>query len=72
MIICPGGGYAGVTIDKEGFDVARRLTTFGVAGVVLKYRLPRPEVGKSVMPMPMEESRARTLPDSRARTAVEH
>ena len=40
MIICPGGGYQHLAIDKEGHDVARWLNTIGIAGFVLKYRLP--------------------------------
>jgi len=43
VIICPGGGYRYCVIDKEGNDVANWLNTIGVAGIVLKYRLPRPE-----------------------------
>jgi acetyl esterase/lipase len=42
VIICPGGGYSILAIDKEGHDIARWLRSFGVAGFVLKYRLPRP------------------------------
>ncbi|MBN8217153.1 MAG: alpha/beta hydrolase [Spirochaetes bacterium] len=40
IVICPGGGYGGVCIDKEGHDIARRLASWGVASLVLKYRLP--------------------------------
>jgi acetyl esterase/lipase len=40
VVICPGGGYMRLAIDKEGHDVARWLNSFGVAGFVLKYRLP--------------------------------
>src|ERR1051325_10808695 len=40
MVICPGGGYQHLAIDKEGHDIARWLNTIGIAGVVLKYRLP--------------------------------
>ncbi len=50
-IVCPGGGYSGVTIDKEGFDVAHRLTAFGIAGIVLKYRLPRADVTATPLPL---------------------
>ncbi|MBI3680683.1 MAG: alpha/beta hydrolase [Acidobacteria bacterium] len=51
IVICPGGGYQRLAIDKEGHDVARWLTTLGVAGIVLKYRLPgrekmRPALGE--------------------------
>jgi acetyl esterase/lipase len=40
MVICPGGGYQHLAIDKEGHDIARWLTTIGIAGIVVKYRLP--------------------------------
>jgi acetyl esterase/lipase len=40
IVICPGGGYQHLAIDKEGHDVARWLTSIGIAGIVLKYRLP--------------------------------
>src|SRR5579883_2412272 len=40
IVICPGGGYQHLAIDKEGHDVARWLNTVGIAGIVLKYRLP--------------------------------
>jgi acetyl esterase/lipase len=40
VVICPGGGYGRLAIDKEGHDVARWLAGQGIAGIVLKYRLP--------------------------------
>ena len=40
VIICPGGSYSGVSIDKEGHSVARAFNAFGVAAIVLKYRTP--------------------------------
>ncbi len=39
VIVCPGGGYQRIAIDKEGTDVARWLNTLGVSAFVLKYRL---------------------------------
>ncbi len=39
VIVCPGGGYAHLSMEKEGSDVARWLNTSGVAAFVLKYRL---------------------------------
>ncbi|WP_296596811.1 alpha/beta hydrolase [Phenylobacterium sp.] len=39
-LIAPGGGYVRVVIDKEGFEIAHRLTAAGVACFVLRYRLP--------------------------------
>jgi len=43
VIVCPGGGYQRCVIGKEGADAARWLSSIGVAGIVLKYRLPRPD-----------------------------
>ncbi|UOR04068.1 alpha/beta hydrolase [Hymenobacter aerilatus] len=40
VIICPGGGYARLSIDHEGYNVAKRLNEMGVTAFVLKYRLP--------------------------------
>ncbi|GAA4372504.1 hypothetical protein GCM10023186_02100 [Hymenobacter koreensis] len=40
VIICPGGGYARLSIDHEGYDVAKRLNEIGITAFVLKYRLP--------------------------------
>lgn len=40
LVICPGGGYAIEAMDHEGFDMAKWLQSKGIAGVVLKYRLP--------------------------------
>ena len=40
VLICPGGGYWVLAYDLEGTDIARYLNSIGVAGIVLKYRLP--------------------------------
>lgn len=40
MIMCPGGSYAGVAIEKEGKAIARRLNQDGITVAVLKYRMP--------------------------------
>ncbi len=40
VVICPGGGYAMECMDYEGYDLAKWLAERGVAGIVLKYRLP--------------------------------
>lgn len=43
VVICPGGGYWLLAIQHEGHDIARWLNTIGVAGIVLKNRLPTSE-----------------------------
>ena len=39
VIIAPGGGHYKLTMDDEGYDVAKYLSGHGVAAFVLKYRL---------------------------------
>ena len=53
VIICPGGGYARLSIDSEGYDVAKRLNEMGVTAFVLKYRLPNDlsQPDKSIVPL---------------------
>ncbi|MFT3935828.1 MAG: alpha/beta hydrolase [Chitinophagaceae bacterium] len=40
VIVCPGGGYGVLVIDKEGTFIAQYFQQHGVAAFVLKYRLP--------------------------------
>ena len=40
VVVCPGGGYRGVSIDKEGLDFARYFAYWGITTLVLTYRLP--------------------------------
>lgn len=39
VIVAPGGGFLTLSMDNEGWDVARALANQGVAAFVLKYRL---------------------------------
>jgi len=41
ILVAPGGAYRHLAIDKEGHDVAKWLASIGIAGLVVKYRLPR-------------------------------
>jgi acetyl esterase/lipase len=38
LVICPGGGYGHLSMDKEGSDVAKWLNSLGVTAFVLDYR----------------------------------
>jgi acetyl esterase/lipase len=53
VVICPGGGYTRLSIDTEGYDIAKRLNEMGVAAFVLKYRLPndQSQPDKSIAPL---------------------
>lgn len=44
VIICPGGGYAGLSMTHEGTEVAEQFVKNGVAAFVLKYRLPSDKI----------------------------
>lgn len=40
VITCPGGGYAGLAMNHEGFDWAPWMNERGITYAVLKYRMP--------------------------------
>ncbi len=40
VIICPGGGYSGVSQIKEGSEIAKWFNDLGVTAFVLYYRMP--------------------------------
>lgn len=39
VVVAPGGGYEHLSMEKEGYTIARWLNDHGVAAFVLKYRL---------------------------------
>lgn len=41
MLICPGGGYWNLYWQLEGEEVAAWLSSHGMTGIILKYRVPR-------------------------------
>jgi acetyl esterase/lipase len=53
VVICPGGGYGRLAIDHEGYDIAAWFTEVGIAGIILKYRLPSDAImeDKSIGPL---------------------
>jgi acetyl esterase/lipase len=63
VIICPGGGYALLSIDKEGINVAKWFNSIGVSAFVLKYRLPSDDImiDKTVGPLQDAQEAIRTL-----------
>lgn len=40
VLICPGGGYSGVSAVKEGAEIAKWFNELGVSTFVLYYRMP--------------------------------
>lgn len=53
VIICPGGGYGVLVIEREGYAIARYFADKGIAAFVLKYRLPDAKImnDKTVGPL---------------------
>lgn len=45
IIVCPGGGYGILAIDKEGYEVAEWLNSLGYTAFVLQYRVPKNQKG---------------------------
>jgi len=64
VIVAPGGGFRTLSMENEGWDVAKALAARGVAAFVLKYRLnPTPQE------MPAFEQSMREMFSGTARTA---
>ncbi|NIJ56026.1 alpha/beta hydrolase [Dyadobacter arcticus] len=56
VIVCPGGGYGALVIDREGYQVAKELNKMGIAAFVLKYRLPSDRIMKDKSLGPLQDA----------------
>jgi acetyl esterase/lipase len=56
VIVCPGGGYSGLAIEHEGHAIAKKLQANGIAGFVLKYRLPNAEFVNNKEFVPLQDA----------------
>jgi acetyl esterase/lipase len=56
VVICPGGGYTGLAIEHEGHAIAKKLQANGIAGFVLKYRLPNAEFVTNKEFVPLQDA----------------
>ena len=67
MLIFPGGGYGILAYDWEGTDIAKFLNGKGIAGIVVKYRLPssQSQKDKHIVPL-IDAQRALRLVRSKA------
>ena len=67
VLIFPGGGYGILAYDWEGTDVAQFLADRGIAGIVVKYRLPSDETQTDKHNVPLiDAQRAIKMVRSRA------
>jgi acetyl esterase/lipase len=56
VVICPGGGYGVLAFDYEGTDLARWFNSNGIAGIVLKYRLPSDLIMENKSTGPLQDA----------------
>ena len=66
VVICPGGGFSILAWDLEGTEVAQWLNSIGVAGIVLKYRVPTRDIEPRWLLPVQDTQRALSLVRSRA------
>lgn len=56
VVICPGGGYSGLASEHEGHAIAKKLQANGIAGFVLKYRLPNNDLVNNKEFVPLQDA----------------
>lgn len=56
VLICPGGGYGTLAFDHEGYQIAQWLNENGIAGIILKYRLPSDLIMKDKTVGPLQDA----------------
>jgi len=56
VLICPGGGYGALAFDHEGNAIAKWLNDNGIAGIILKYRLPSDQIMKDKSTGPLQDA----------------
>ncbi len=63
VIICPGGGYAGESVQQEGVVIAEAFLKQGIAAFLLKYRLPSDSImiDKSIGPLQDAQQAIKTV-----------
>lgn len=55
VLVCPGGGYYGISFVNEGTEVAKWLNSIGVSAIVLYYRLPDDAIMKNKSIAPLQD-----------------
>lgn len=55
VVVCPGGGYYGISHVGEGTEIAKWLNELGITAVVLHYRLPDDAIMKDKSIAPLQD-----------------
>lgn len=58
LVVCPGGGYQYIAIDREGHALGRYFAARGITVAVLKYRLPDAGATKDGLPYSQQDALA--------------
>ncbi len=67
VFVCPGGGYGSLGVDSGGVDIIHWLKDHGIAGVYMKYRVPKRHQGYEMHYHPLQDiQRAMSLLRSQA------
>ncbi|MEX0362858.1 MAG: alpha/beta hydrolase, partial [Allomuricauda sp.] len=58
ILLFPGGGYQGLAYNWEGVDFAKAFNAQGIAGIVVKYRLPNSKsIVKNRHEVPLQDAK---------------
>lgn len=72
LLIMPGGGYASLYFDREGFRVADRFAAAGISSFILLYRLPGEGWGgRADVPLADAQRAMRLIRGGAARWAID-
>ena len=55
VVVCPGGGYYGISFVGEGTEIAKWLNDLGISAIVLHYRLPDDAIMKNKSIAPLQD-----------------
>lgn len=55
VLVCPGGGYGSLGVTSGGMDIVEWLVERGVAGVYMKYRVPKRNQGFPMHHHPLQD-----------------
>jgi len=55
VVVCPGGGYYGISFVGEGQEIAKWLNGLGISAIVLHYRLPDDAIMKNKSIAPLQD-----------------
>jgi acetyl esterase/lipase len=56
IVVCPGGGYCWLSMQKEGYEIAQWLNSIGVAAFVLSYHVAD-DSNKFTYPWPIKDGK---------------